>query len=315
MVSESQSTNQIMMIQPVRFVGNVQTQASNAFQQQFISASLQHVQEKALQEFNHLVDVLRNAGVVVTVFQDTPEPHTPDSIFPNNWVSFHADGTVVLYPMLAENRRQERRMDVLGQYIQYGSQINRVIDLSYFEQQNKFLEGTGSMVLDRIGRIAYACISLRTDVDVLSEFAKQLNYELVCFDATDANGVPIYHTNVLICVGRRFAVVCTEVIAKEMRATVLDSLRQSGREIIEITQMQMQAFAGNMLEVTTTSGDLKLALSQSAYDALSIEQRTRLQALSGELLVAAIPTIEHYGGGSVRCMLAEVFLPRKAVAA
>ena len=315
MVSESQSTNQIMMIQPVRFAGNIQTQTSNAFQRQFISASLQHVQAKALQEFNHLVDVLRKAGVVVTVFQDTPEPHTPDSIFPNNWVSFHADGTVVLYPMLAENRRQERRMDVLEQYTQYGFQINRVIDLSYFEQQNKFLEGTGSMVLDRIGRIAYACISPRTDLEVLAEYAKQLNYELVCFDATDTNGVPIYHTNVLMCVGSRFVVICVEVIAKEMRAAVLDSLRQSGREVIEITQLQMQAFAGNMLEVTTPTGDLKLALSQSAYDALSIEQRARLKALTGELLVAAIPTIEHYGGGSVRCMLAEVFLPRKAVAA
>lgn len=303
-----------MMIRPIKFVGNVQTQASNAFQQQEIAASAESVQAKALQEFDRLVDVLRNAGINVRVIQDTPEPHTPDSIFPNNWVSFHGDGTVVLYPMLAENRRHERRMDVLEQYSQYGFQINRVVDLSHFEQQNKFLEGTGSMVLDRIGRIAYACMSPRTDVEVLGEFTRQLNYELVCFDATDANGVPIYHTNVLMCVGSRFVVICAEVIAKNMRTAVLESLRQSGREIIEITELQMQAFAGNMLELTNSAGDLKLALSQSAFDALSIAQRARLQLLTGELLVAPISTVEQYGGGSVRCMLAEIFLPRKPVA-
>ncbi len=314
MVSQSQSTNHVMMIRPIKFVGNVQTQASNAFQQQEIAASAESVQAKALQEFDRLVDVLRNAGINVRVIQDTPEPHTPDSIFPNNWVSFHGDGTVVLYPMLAENRRHERRMDVLEQYSQYGFQINRVVDLSHFEQQNKFLEGTGSMVLDRIGRIAYACMSPRTDVEVLGEFTRQLNYELVCFDATDANGVPIYHTNVLMCVGSRFVVICAEVIAKNMRTAVLESLRQSGREIIEITELQMQAFAGNMLELTNSAGDLKLALSQSAFDALSIAQRARLQLLTGELLVAPISTVEQYGGGSVRCMLAEIFLPRKPVA-
>jgi hypothetical protein len=314
-MSEPQSTNQVMMIRPVRFVGNVQTKASNAFQQHCNSITSDDVQSKAQQEFDHLVNLLRNADIDVSVFQDTPEPHTPDSVFPNNWVSFHSNGTVVLYPMLAENRRLERRMDVIEELFEKGFQINRMIDLTHYEQHQKYLEGTGSMVLDRINRVAYACISPRTDLDVLREFAQQLNYELISFDATDSKGVAIYHTNVLMCVGSAFAVVCVEVIAEQARRAVLDSLAESGREVIEITEEQMQAFAGNMLELKTSTGELRLALSQSAYDALSAVQRTQLESLSGELLVASIPTIERHGGGSVRCMLAEIFLPHKPAAA
>lgn len=305
-MNEPQSTQQVLMIRPVRFAGNEQTAASNRFQD--LSAP-GDVQAQALAEFDSLVMGLRAAGVTVHVLDDTPEPHTPDSIFPNNWLSCHADGTVVLYPMLAPNRRLERRMDVLQQLSAQGLRITQIIDLSAHEADDKFLEGTGSLVLDRAHRMAYACLSPRTDLDVLGDFAQRLDYELVTFDAVDANGVPIYHTNVLLCVGTHFAVLCTEVIAAHEQAAVLHALRSTGHEVIEISTAQMQRFAGNMLELRTERGDPCLALSQCAYDSLDVSQVEQLQRLAGQLVVAAIPTIERLGGGSVRCMLAEVFLP------
>lgn len=313
-MNESQSTHRVLMISPVGFAGNLQTQASNRFQSQSGSHEVAGVQAQALLEFDGLVESLRAAGIQVQVINDTPEPHTPDSIFPNNWVSFHADGSVVLYPMMALNRRDERRMDVLEQFSAQGLKISQVIDLSHHEQTGKFLEGTGSMVLDRVNHIAYACVSPRTDLDVLGEFAQRLDYELVSFNAADASGVPVYHTNVLMCVGSRFAAVCAEVIAEQERAAVLHALRQSGHEVIELTAAQMHAFAGNMLELKTAGGELCVAMSQSAYDALTNDQRARLKYLGGSLIVAPIPTIEKEGGGSVRCMLAEIFLPPRSVA-
>ena len=313
-MNESQSTHRVLMIRPVGFTGNLQTQASNRFQSQSGSHEVAGVQAQALLEFDGLVESLRAAGIQVQVINDTPEPHTPDSIFPNNWVSFHADGSVVLYPMMALNRRDERRMDVLEQLSAQGLKISQVIDLTHHEQSGKFLEGTGSMVLDRVNHIAYACVSPRTDLDVLGEFAQRLDYELVSFNAADASGVPVYHTNVLMCVGSRFAVVCAEVIAEQERAAVLHALRQSGHEVIELTAAQMHAFAGNMLELKTAGGELCVAMSQSAYDALTNDQRARLKYLAGSLIVAPIPTIEKEGGGSVRCMLAEIFLPPRSVA-
>ncbi len=313
-MNESQSTHRVLMIRPVGFTGNLQTQASNRFQSQSGSHEVAGVQAQALLEFDGLVESLRAAGIQVQVINDTPEPHTPDSIFPNNWVSFHADGSVVLYPMMALNRRDERRMDVLEQLSAQGLKISQVIDLSHHEQSGKFLEGTGSMVLDRVNHIAYACVSPRTDLDVLGEFAQRLDYELVSFNAADASGVPVYHTNVLMCVGSRFAAVCAEVIAEQERAAVLHALRQSGHEVIELTAAQMHTFAGNMLELKTAGGELCVAMSQSAYDALTNDQRARLKYLCGSLIVAPIPTIEKEGGGSVRCMLAEIFLPPRSVA-
>ena len=308
-MNETQSTHRVLMIRPVGFAGNLQTQASNRFQSQSGSHEVAGVHAQALLEFDGLVESLRAAGIQVQVINDTPEPHTPDSIFPNNWVSFHADGSVVLYPMMALNRRDERRMDVLEQLSAQGLKIRQVIDLTHHEQSGKFLEGTGSMVLDRVNHIAYACVSPRTDLDVLGEFAQRLDYELVSFNAADASGVPVYHTNVLMCVGSRFAAVCAEVIAEQERAAVLHALRQSGHEVIELTAAQMHAFAGNMLELKTAGGELCVAMSQSAYDALTNDQRARLKYLGGSLIVAPIPTIEKEGGGSVRCMLAEIFLP------
>ena len=313
-MNETQSTHRVLMIRPVGFAGNLQTQASNRFQSQSGLHEVAGVQAQALLEFDGLVESLRAAGIQVQVINDTPEPHTPDSIFPNNWVSFHADGSVVLYPMMALNRRDERRMDVLEQLSAQGLKISQVIDLTHHEQSGKFLEGTGSMVLDRVNHVAYACVSPRTDLDVLGEFAQRLDYELVSFNAADASGVPVYHTNVLMCVGSRFAAVCAEVIAEQERAAVLHALRQSGHEVIELTAAQMHAFAGNMLELKTAGGELCVAMSQSAYDALTNDQRARLKYLGGSLIVAPIPTIEKEGGGSVRCMLAEIFLPPRSVA-
>lgn len=304
---DRQSASQVLMIRPVRFTGNVQTATSNHFQR---LEQIDDAQARAVAEFDQLAAVLRAAGVQVLVIEDTAEPHTPDSIFPNNWISLHVDGTVVLYPMQAPNRRLERRADVLATLSNNDLRIARTIDLTHHEAQAKYLEGTGSLVLDRVNRIAYACLSPRTHLDVLGDFAQQLDYELITFDALD-RGVAIYHTNVLMCVGTRFAVLCTEVIAAHEQAAVLHSLRSTGHEVIEISAAQMHAFAGNMLELQTARG-LCVALSQRAFDALTLEQRARLNTLSGPLIASPIPTIEQLGGGSVRCMLAEVFLPAKS---
>ncbi len=310
-VTESQSTFRVLMIRPVYFAGNVETASSNRFQNLDQQQAVAEIQQQAVTEFDVLVSKLRTAGIQVQVVDDTPEPHTPDSIFPNNWVSFHADGTVVLYPMQARNRRSERRMDVLEQLSAQGLRITRTLDLTAHEEHEQYLEGTGSLVLDRVHRMAYACLSPRTDLDALGDFAQQLDYELVTFDAADAEGAPIYHTNVLMCVGTHFAVLCTEVIAAHEQNAVLHALRSTGHEVIEISRTQMQGFAGNMLELRNQQGELCVVMSQSAFDVLTTTQRQQLQALAGPLIVAAIPTIERLGGGSVRCMLAEVFLPMR----
>ena len=310
-VEESQSTADVLMIRPTRFAGNLQTQASNLFQSRANALSDAQAQVAALAEFDGLANALRQAGVNVHAFDDTPDPHTPDSIFPNNWVSFHSDGSVVLYPMLAENRRQERREDVLEALSsRHGFRIRRVLDLSHHEGGGKFLEGTGSLVLDRVHRIAYACVSPRTDLDVLGDFAQQLDYEVVAFEACDASGVPIYHTNVLMSVGTRFAVVCPAAIRQDERGAVLDALRTTGHAIVELGLDQMVAFAGNLLELQSARGGL-IALSSCALDALTLHQRETLEEHGGALVAAPIPTIETLGGGSVRCMLAEIHLPKK----
>jgi hypothetical protein len=269
------------------------------------------VQRTAASEFDGLVSALRLAGVAVHLFDDTPEPHTPDAIFPNNWVSFHGDGTVVLYPMLAENRRAERRMDVIASLsAMHGFHVARMVDLTHRESDQQFLEGTGSLVLDRINRIAYACLSPRTDMDVLGEFAQRLDYEVAAFEAVDAAGTPIYHTNVLMSVGTRFAAICIECIEPSRRAAILRMLADSGREVIELSYQQMAAFAGNMLELRTPSGYI-VAMSQAARSSLSDQQARMIEAAAGPIVSAAIPTIERCGGGSVRCMLAEIHLPKK----
>jgi hypothetical protein len=307
----SQATSHILMIRPVRFGFNEQTAVTNAFQDVKLAAQTKDLaQEDAQREFDEMVLHLKAVGVDVIEIEDTPEPHTPDSIFPNNWVSFHNNGTVILYPMQAENRRLERRKDII-KLLEERFYINRLIDLSYFEEQNKYLEGTGSMVLDRKFKTAYACLSPRTHEEVLKEFALQMNYEVVAFTAVDEAGRQIYHTNVLMCIGDMFALICLEAIPDlDERYVVRQTLEQSGRQIVEISLDQMKHFAGNMLQVKNAKGNSLLVMSTQAYESLSHKQIDALDDYA-TLLHFDLSMIEGNGGGSARCMMAEVHLPLK----
>ena len=309
-MTESQLASRVLMIRPIRFESNPLTAASNRFQGRS-DASPEEQQASALREFDGLVRVLRSNGIDVVVVEDTPEPHTPDSIFPNNWISMHADGRVVLYPMEAENRRTERRTDIIEHlHDKLGLLVTEVVDLTAHEDAGHYLEGTGSMVLDRVNRVAYACLSSRTHFDALGDFAQRMNYDIVAFDAVDSEGVPIYHTNVLMNVGEKLAVICDEAIPREdQRRAVLARLRGTGHEVISLTYDQLNAFAGNMLELRSNDGERITAMSRQAYDALSEAQREKF-AVNGRVVTAAIDNIEQSAGGSVRCMLAEVHLER-----
>jgi hypothetical protein len=309
-VNESQLASTVMMVRPAGFESNPQTAASNRFQGKNPAAPVdQH--EGAMQEFDGLVGKLRAADIDVIVIDDSAENHTPDAIFPNNWISMHATGQVVLYPMEAENRRLERRADVVDHlHTQCGFQLSEIIDLSAHEDKGHYLEGTGSMVLDRSHRVAYACLSSRTHLDPLGDFSQRMGYEVVAFDAVDSDGVPIYHTNVLMNVGEELAVICDEAIPRaDQRQAVLARLRETGHRIVHLSFAQLHAFAGNMLELRNSGGERVLAMSQQAYDSLDDEQLAILAA-NGRIVSAPINTIESSAGGSVRCMLAEVHLPR-----
>jgi hypothetical protein len=297
------------MIRPTRFESNPMTAESNVFQGR-TTATPAEQQESATQEFDALVDALRTAGINVIVENDTSDPHTPDSIFPNNWVSFHGDGKVVLYPMEAPNRRTERRADIIDRLASdHGFQIVEVLDLSGHEAAEHYLEGTGSMVLDRSNKIAYACLSSRTQLDPLGDFAQRMNYDVVSFDAVDQSGVPIYHTNVLMNVGEAVAVICAEAIAREdQREAVLARLRETGHSIVVLSYEQLDAFAGNMLELKNNDGDRVLAMSTQAWNSLDARQRASLRE-NAKIIHSPIDNIESSAGGSVRCMLAEVHLP------
>ncbi|CAM3765451.1 citrulline utilization hydrolase CtlX [Mucilaginibacter galii] len=304
----SQTTSNILMIRPASFGFNEQTAESNAFQKN--NSNLKLVQEKVTQEFNSFADLLKSKSLDVTVIDDTADPQKPDAIFPNNWVSFHDNGDVILYPMQAENRRWERREDVVRK-LEHRFKVNHMIDLSRFELENKFLEGTGSMVLDRENKIAYACLSPRTNEEVLNSFCDYLHYTPVTFTATDAARQAIYHTNVMMCVGSKFAVICLDSIQDETeKETVIASLNMTGKEIVGITLEQMNHFAGNMLEVQNTGGESLLVMSKSAHQSLTAEQVAVLEKYT-EIVSADLTTIETIGGGSARCMLAEVHLPRQ----
>ncbi len=310
--NERQSSSTVLMVRPAHFHSNPQTAASNKFQRQQAGAANGDGQVLAVAEFEGLCAALRDAGINVIVFDDTPEPEKPDAIFPNNWVTTHGDGTVVLYPMMAENRRTERRLDIIESLSRdHGFQIGEVVDLSHYEAEERFLEGTGSLVLDRVNRMAYACISPRTHLDLLGEFGQRLNYDIVAFDALDADGAAIYHTNVVMCIGGSYAVICAETIPDmTQRDAVLKRLGDTGHEVVEISRDQMLEFAGNMLEMETAAGEPILAMSRRAEESLSHWQREKLEA-HARIVAAPIDSIEDSAGGSVRCMLAEVFLPRK----
>ncbi|WAC12882.1 citrulline utilization hydrolase CtlX [Dyadobacter pollutisoli] len=308
---QPQSTSRIMMIRPVRFGFNEETAESNEFQQEsFAQSTRETAQQIAKEEFDLMIDQLKKAGVNLHIFEDTDDVYRPDAVFSNNWVSFHQSGKVVLYPMMAENRRAERRLDIVDR-LANDFNVEEVIDLTHFEAQGKFLEGTGSMVLDRRYKIAYACLSPRTHMEVLDAFADALGYEVIAFSASDENDKPIYHTNVLMCVGDIFAVVCLEAIKDpDERYLVRSALEETKKDVIEISLEQVRHFAGNMLMVRNDKSNKFLVMSTQAYDSLTRQQR---QALSehARLLHTDLSVIEGNGGGSARCMMTEIHLPRK----
>ncbi|HEX3843845.1 MAG TPA: arginine deiminase-related protein [Steroidobacteraceae bacterium] len=308
-----QCAEAVLMVRPASFGYNPETADSNKFQRQPATAA-GGAGAAARRELDGLVRALGGDGVRVCLVEDTADPPKPDAVFPNNWVSFHQDGTVVLYPMQAVSRRSERRKDVIDAVAErLGYKVSRVLDLTSHETHGRYLEGTGSLVLDHIERTAYACVSPRTHPEVVKEWAQELGYEPILFGAVDRGGVPLYHTNVLMCVGERAAIVGTEAIVAADRGRVLERLRATQREVIELGQGEIERFGGNMLELGTWDealGDYRLlVMSETARHALSVESFARLSACADEILAVPIPTIERLGGGSVRCMLAEVFLP------
>jgi hypothetical protein len=299
-----QNTSHILMIRPVKFAYNAETAVNNSFQ---VASKDSSVQEKALEEFDAFVDKLSANGIDVTVVQDTAAPHTPDSIFPNNWISFHEGGSIYLYPMFAVNRRMERKQQVLD-VIDKKFIINNTTDLTKKENDNIFLEGTGSMVLDRAAKIAYACISPRTDKKLLDEFCKRAGFTAVSFTANDQNGDAIYHTNVMMCVADKYVVICLESISDEAeRKLVIKTIEESNKEVITISLQQMNSFAGNMLQLINEHSQPFLVMSTQAFESLTAAQIKKLETYN-PILHSDIKTIETNGGGSARCMMAEVFL-------
>ncbi len=300
-----QSTKNILLIKPSGFVYNKETSASNAFQHTS-KKSIESIKQKAFDEFEMFTETLRLKGANTFIFDDTMYPEKPDAIFPNNWATFHADGTVILYPMLAYNRRHERRTDIIDSLKQNFS-ITNILDLSYHEKNNKFLEGTGSIVFDHKNKIAYASLSPRTDKELFLWVCEYLNYSPVCFHSYDKTGKEIYHTNVMMCVAEKFAIVCAESILDHEREKVVHSLEETHHTIIKISFEQMQNFAGNMLAIAINNNKNILALSKTAFDSLTKTQKKEIEKHC-ELVPLSIHTIETIGGGSARCMMAEIFL-------
>jgi hypothetical protein len=304
---ELQTARAVLMIRPDRFGDNPETAGSNFFQRS--APSLGDTALRAQHEFDALALALANAGVRVHQFAGQRGAALPDEVFPNNWLSLHADGTAVLYPMLAPNRRRERRRDILQALEASGYAVDRVVDLTELETRGEYLEGTGSLVLDRARHVAYACLSPRTRGLALAEFARQLRYDVVPFRAVDGAGRAIYHTNVVLSLGTRFAALCTAAIADAAeRRAVVARLEASQRELIDLSNDELESFAGNVLELDGASGPV-IALSATALRSLAATTRRALER-HGRLVAADVATIERIGGGSVRCMLAEVALPR-----
>lgn len=292
------------MVRPKHFGFDHATAASNAFQNEEGASSTEKISAQAIVEFDVAVAKLKAKGITVHVIDDTQEPVKPNAVFPNNWVSFHGDKTL-LYPMLAENRRWERRTEIFDQLREVNVSIGEVIDLSEFEREGKFLESTGSMVLDYDNELAYACLSDRTDMEVIKKFCDVTGFDAFTFGAFDSNGMAIYHTNVIMCIASGYSVICAESIPVDERHTVLEALEKTGHEVILLSLDQMYAFAGNMLEVLDDEGNSTLVMSKTAFQSLSEDQIDSISKYS-EILWVEIPTIEKYGGGSVRCMMCRV---------
>ncbi len=307
-MKDKQTTSHIMLIRPARFVYNSETAVNNAFQQ--ADTDQEKVAQKAAAEFQGLLQTLLQNGVQAFAINDTPVPATPDSIFPNNWISTHADGSVFLYPMFAANRRLERKPSVL-EMLRMQYHVDAIHDLSIFEEQDTFLEGTGSMVLDREHKIAYACLSPRTDKKLLQTFCEEAGYTAVAFDAVDETGKAIYHTNVMMAVGHKYVVICLDSVPDgEAKDELIKAIASTGKALIPISFHQMNHFAGNMLQVENKSNEKILLMSSQAYESLTAEQIETLQQYN-RIVHSDISTIEKNGGGSVRCMLAEIHLVKK----
>jgi len=305
-----QITDTILMIRPAAFGANEETAATNFFQSKDVQFSSQAIQCSALEEFDNMVELLRKNDINVLVIDDTPTPVKPSAIFPNNWLSTSPEGIVSVFPMYAANRRPEKRDDILKMLAERFI-VEDLQDWSEFEVEGKFLEGTGSMVIDHENKVIYTCYSPRTDVSMLEKFANANNYRAIIFLAIDKNGQPVYHTNVMMMLGEDFAILCEEAIEEEWELiAVRQLLESSGHEVIRITKEQMHAFAGNMLQVKNNKGEKFLVMSQTAFDSLNEQQKEELSARS-KLLPIPIPIIEQTEGGSVRCMMAEIFLERR----
>ena len=309
-----QITNTILMIRPVSFRTNEQTAVNNYYQKVLDSLTPETMQFKALQEFDKYVNKLREIGVEVIVVDDTKEFDTPDSIFPNNWMSFHENGDVGLYPMFAENRRLERRDDIFDTLESLGFVIENIVDYTSAEAEELFLEGTGSLLLDRVNKKAYCALSPRADEDLFIEFCEDFEYTPVPFTAyqtVNEKRLPIYHTNVIMCLGEKFSVICLDSIDdKKERKNVLKHLKEDGKEVIAISEDQVNNFAGNMLQVIGHDNERYTIMSKSAYESLNKQQLNQLKK-HGNILSSSLDTIEACGGGSARCMMAEIFLPKE----
>lgn len=308
-----QVTNSVLMVRPVAFRMNEQTTTNNHFQKELNGVLPAAINAKAQQEFDALVSQLESVGIDVIVVEDTLETDTPDSIFPNNWISFHDNADVVLYPMFAENRRAERREDILDVLEKRGFVIENIVDFTSAEEDGIFLEGTGSLVLDRANAIAYCALSPRADEELFIEFCEDFDYAPVIFEGfhtVDGKKELIYHTNVMMSIGEHFAIICADMIAdKKERKMVLDNLRQSGKELILISEKQVGNFAGNVLELSGADDKRFIVMSTTAFESLNTAQKTQLEK-HGSILNTNLQTIETCGGGSARCMIAEIFLPK-----
>lgn len=303
------STNNIFLIKPANFGYNSETAKSNAFQKKVVEDS-EMIARNVIHEFDQMAKKLTEKGINVMVIEDSKYPIKPDAIFPNNWGSFHSDGNVILYPMLAKNRRMEKRNEVLEQILKKFD-FNEIIDLSEYEKQNMFLEGTGSIIFDHNSKIAYACLSPRTDSDLFTKTCSILGYKPVFFNSIDKLGKEIYHTNVMMNIGNGYAVICLESISdKPERERVKNFLKSSGKELIDISYDQMNSFCGNMIELEVPHKKNILVMSQSAFNSLKSSQKNALEQYC-ELFPINVATIEKIGGGSVRCMISEIFLTKK----
>jgi len=292
------------MIRPLHFVYNAETAVNNSFQ---VKGDQENLTRKAVQEFDEFVNLLRDQGIEVTVVEDSPDPHTPDAIFPNNWISFHSSGIYCLYPMFAPNRRKERKPEVIS-IVQKKFHYDHLIDFTGYEKENLFLEGTGSMVLDREKRLAYACLSPRTNEVVLQDFCSKLNYRAIVFHAVNETGQAIYHTNVMMCVADRYVVICLESVTNPSeKKYVEDTILESGKEIIRISIEQMNQFAGNMLQLENERKEKILVMSSAAWNSLLPDQAEKLAGYN-RILHSSLRQIETNGGGSARCMIAEIHL-------